>query len=82
MSMTFATLNYIDPPVPIDSDRVVLIASDGREAFEVRAGRDGHSIEVRGIGTYKVGETVYLSGFVIHPHVTNSITISSVEWKP
>lgn len=61
--------------VDIAGDRVAFIAEDGREMFEVRAGKDGRSIEVRGIETCRVNGKVYTSGLEIRPHVTNSITI-------
>lgn len=61
--------------VDIAGDRVAFIAEDGREMFEVRAGKDGRSIEVRGIETCKVNGKLYTSALEIRPQVTNSIII-------
>jgi hypothetical protein len=79
--MKFATQNMMEPAIPIDASRILVLSEDDRHAFEITLSRDGHSIEVRGCDTYEHDGVVYLTGLQIIPHLSNSITITSMEWK-
>ena len=65
----------------VDSDRVRFVAEDGRTMFEVVAGKDGRSIEVRGVDTCKVGDQVYSNALDIRPHVSNLVEIRAREYE-
>ena len=79
--MKFATQEFMDSPVPLDASRIVVVADDGRTAFEIVIGKDGHSVEFRGVDSYKFGDNVYINRLAIIPVVSNCITISSTEWQ-
>ncbi len=64
----------------VDSDRVRFVAEDGRTMFEVVAGKDGRSIEVRGVETCLVNGVLYSSMIEIRPQVTNQVTIRAREY--
>lgn len=57
------------------SRRVQLLAQDGRVLFEVRAGKDGRSLEIRGVDTCKVDGVLYGNGLLVKPNADNSITV-------
>lgn len=61
----------------IEGTSVRFVAEDGRDAFEVSIGRDGRSIEVRGISSYRVDGVLYREKLEICAEASNSITISS-----
>lgn len=59
----------------VDSDRVRFVADDGRTMFEVVAGKDGRSIEVRGVEVCKVAGVLYSQCIDVRPIVANSVEI-------
>lgn len=64
----------------VPGDTVTFVAEDGRPMFEVVAGRDGRSIEVRGAMSCKVGGVVYGEALHIHPRVSNVICVYVMPW--
>ena len=67
-------------PVTADAKRlgattVRFVTEDGRGMFEVSAGKDGRSIEIRGVGAAKVDGVIYSERLDVRPHVSNSITV-------
>lgn len=64
----------------LDAKRVRFVAEDGRTMFEVVAGTDGRSIEVRGVETCKVGDVLYSNALEIRPHVTNMVEVRAREY--
>lgn len=64
----------------VDSDRVRFVAEDGRTMFEVAAGKDGRSIEVRGVESCRVNEVLYSNAIDVRPLVTNLVTIRAREY--
>ena len=65
----------------IDGDIIRFIAEDGREMFEVRAGQDGISIEVRAVQNCRVGGELMDDTIVIRPICSNSIRISVPKYS-
>jgi hypothetical protein len=59
----------------LDAKVVRFVTDDGRCMFEVTAGTDGRSIEVRAVETAKVGGTIYKNLLDVRPNVANSVTI-------
>jgi len=66
---------------PVDGDRVVFVAEDGREMFEVCAGKDGRSLEIRSPAHCKVGGVLYSNSLIVEPNCANSITISTRKYE-
>lgn len=64
----------------VRGNRVRFVAEDGLTMFEVVAGKDGRSIEVRGVDTCKVGDVVYSNALDIRPHVSNLVEIRAREY--
>ena len=60
----------------INGDAISFIAEDGREMFQIKAGEDGASIEVRAVEFCRVGGVLYGSQISINPIVSNSIIVS------
>jgi hypothetical protein len=60
---------------PLAEKTVRFVTEEGRAMFEVSAGKDGRSIEVRGVGTTKVDGVIYTERLDVRPHVSNSITV-------
>jgi len=58
-----------------DFDTVRFVVDDGRTMFEVRAGKDGKSIEVRGVEVCFVDGTMYSEALVVYPNCSNSILV-------
>jgi len=61
--------------IGIKEDRVSFVASDGRIMFEVKPGKDGKSIEVRGVETCLVDGVLYSQFIDIRPIVGNCVQI-------
>ena len=59
----------------LDVQGVRFVAEDGRTMFEVHAGKDGTSIEVRGVEVTKVENVLYSSSLAACPNASNSLTI-------
>lgn len=59
----------------VDGDAVRFVTEDGRTMFEVRADKDGRSIEVRSVECTKVNGVVYSSFIDVRPQVANSIKV-------
>lgn len=64
----------------VGGNYVRFVAEDGRTMFEVTCGKDGHSIEVRGVNCCKVGGVLYSDTILIRPNAANSITVSTPEY--
>ena len=54
---------------------VRFVADDGKTMFEVHMGKDGRSIEVRGVDCTRVEEILYSSSLAACPNASNSLTI-------
>ena len=54
---------------------VRFVTDDGRTMFEVYSGKDGRSIEVRGVDVTKVGDVLYANSLAACPNASNSMTI-------
>jgi hypothetical protein len=61
----------------IDAREVRFVTDDGREAFAVRMGADGKSVEVRGIDTFKVNGELRGSTLQAIPRSSNVLTIEA-----
>jgi hypothetical protein len=59
---------------------VYFVAEDGNTMFEVRCGKDGRSIEVRGVECCKVGGVLYSECIDVRPVVSNRIIVRSREY--
>lgn len=66
--------------IVLNKDRVTFVAEDGREAFEVRAGKDGRSLDVRAVETFFIAGVAYGSRIQVVPHVSNHISIEAKEY--
>ena len=64
----------------VAGDSVRFVADDGRTMFEVRAGKDGKSLEVRGVDNAKVNGVLYATALCVIPNVTNSITVAAIPY--
>lgn len=54
---------------------VRFVNDDGRPMFEVTAGEDGKSINVRGCGSTKVNGVVYIESLYVLPNASNHIDV-------
>lgn len=68
---------YGTAPVEVEGESVRFVAEDGREMFEILLGKDGHSIEVRGVTSCKVDGVLYHEHLAIHPRAANNVIISA-----
>lgn len=64
----------------IDAREVRMMADDGHEAFAVRPGADGRSVEVRGIDTFFLKKVAYGSTLQAIPRATNVLVIEAREY--
>lgn len=64
----------------LDAKGVRFIAEDGRTMFEVHAGSDGASIEVRGVEVTLVKDVLYDSKLAACPNASNSLTIRACRY--
>jgi len=71
--------HHLEPPRPIEGDRVRFITDDNRVMFEVHAIDDG-AIEVRAVESCKVGKEIRLAALLIEPKVSNVIEIRTQKW--
>lgn len=60
---------------PIDANGVHFTADDGRVMFSVDIGKDGRSIQIRGVDACMVGGVLYSSYLEVLPEVANTITV-------
>jgi hypothetical protein len=67
--------------IELKQDSVEFIAEDGRIAFEVCAGKDGRSIEIRGRNIFKVRDVLYDSSLEIEPRVANAIIVKAKKYE-
>jgi hypothetical protein len=65
----------------LEDNTVSVVAEDGRVMFAVILGEDGHSIEVRGSATCKVGGVLYDSRLLVQPEASNSIFIKARSYE-
>ncbi len=70
-----------ETPQTIDAQRLDFVAEDGRTMFQVWIGKDGHSLEVRGVDVCKVAGVIYDSRFAVEPNASNAITIRAVRYQ-
>jgi hypothetical protein len=61
--------------VAVDGYSVRFVAEDGRTMFEVTAGDDGRSIEIRGVDVCVVRGVMYASLIDVRPNVSNSVSV-------
>lgn len=61
--------------------RISFVTEDGREAFEVRPGKDGRSIEIRAVECFHADGVLYSNRILIAPNVSNSITVSAEQYE-
>ena len=59
----------------IDANGVRFVTENGQTMFEVDIGKDGKSIEVRGVDRTKVDEVAYGSNLAACPNASNSLTV-------
>lgn len=60
---------------------VRIVTEDGRTMFEVTVGKDGRSIEIRGVECCKVDGAIYAEQLSIQPNSSNSVTIRPVLYE-
>lgn len=73
-------INHYSNPTDVGDDSVYFQNEDGRAMFEVRVGKDGRSIEVRGVETCKVGGVLYTEQLSIEPRSTNVVMVRTLPW--
>lgn len=66
---------------PVEGNRIRFVAEDGQTMFEVTAGKDGRSIEVRAVDTCRVDGVLYNGIIEIHPLCGNSIEIRTQKYQ-
>lgn len=54
---------------------VRFVTEDGRTMFEVKAGKDGRSLEIRAVDTTRVDGVLYAGLLDVRPIVANSIRV-------
>ena len=59
---------------------VRFVTDDGRTMFDVCVGRDGRSIEVRGVDVAVVGNVLYGAELAACPNASNSLTICTLPY--
>lgn len=79
---------HIESGHPITKDVQVLpingvrfVTDDNRTMFEVHIGRDGKSIEVRGVDATRVDDLLYGSSLAACPNAANSLTIRVLPYE-
>jgi hypothetical protein len=76
MSLQIETGHPVQGNVKRLTERMIrFVTDDGRAMFEVIACPNGRSIEVRGVGSTKVGGVIYTESLDVRPNVSNSITV-------
>lgn len=60
---------------------VRIVTEDDRTMFEVTIGKDGRSIEIRGVSMTKVDGAIYTEQLSIQPNSSNSVTIRPVLYE-
>lgn len=75
----------IEPQI-LEDDSVRFIAEDGREMFEemfeVRIGKDGHTLEIHAVSCCRVDGILYEDRFVILPTGAKSVEIKAQVYEP
>ena len=73
---------------PVSGDQVIhdfkevrFLSDEGQVMFEVRIGKDGRSIEVRGVDVYKHDGALYTEALEIRPRYSNGVEVSSVRYE-
>lgn len=64
----------------LEETSVSFLTEDGRVMFEVSAGKDGRSINVRGVETCIVDGVLYSELLELQPIVANSIDIKARKY--
>ena len=59
----------------VDGRCVRFVSDDDRTMFEVIAGKDGRSLEVRAVEVTKVDGVIYAGRLVVYPAASNTVTI-------
>lgn len=65
----------------IKGSTVRFVTEDDRTMFEIRLGKDGRSIEIRGVEATKVDGRIYVEQLSIQPNSSNSVTIRPVLYE-
>jgi len=65
----------------VSGDKVRFVTDDGRTMFEVGVGRDGRSIEVRGVETTKHDGQIYDCWLLLQPGSSNAVTVRTVRYE-
>jgi hypothetical protein len=65
--------------IELEDGHVKVYAEDGRQMFEVCAGKDERSLTIRGINTCKIGDALYSAYLQVEPNAANSITVRTRE---
>ena len=73
-------------PVTADVEQVAgnsvrFVTEDGRTMFEVRAGDDGRSIEVRAVEVTKHGGVIYDGMLLIEPRSANGVNLRTAKYR-
>lgn len=79
---------HIETGHPVTADMKVIsettirfVTEDGRTMFEVQAGKDGRSIEVRGVEVTKVNDVLYSECLDVRPCVANKIYVLARRYE-
>jgi hypothetical protein len=67
--------------IEVPGREVRFVTEDGKEAFAVRIGSDGRSIEVRGVDTFWVEGVAYGSTLQVVPVVSNGVNIEARKYN-
>jgi hypothetical protein len=67
--------------IELEDGHAKVYAEDGRQMFEVCAGKDGRSLTIRGINTCKIGEKLYSAYLQVEPNAANLISVRTREWE-
>jgi hypothetical protein len=78
---------HIETGHPVTKDIQVLpvkgvrfVTDDDRTLFEVSIGKDGRSIQIRGVDVTKVGDMLYSSSLAACPEAANSLSIRTLPY--
>jgi hypothetical protein len=78
---------HIETGHPVTKDIQVLpvkdvrfVTDDGKTLFEVSIGKDGRSIQIRGVDVTKVGDMLYGSSLAACPEALNSLSIRTLPY--
>ena len=70
-----------EPVQQLNTNRLTFVAEDGRTALEMWIGKDGCSLEIRGVSVTKIKGQLYDSRFSVHPVASNGVDIRLTPYK-